>query len=918
MVARPRTSGGSRSGLGQRESIGNPFNLTLGRRPSSTAATRRGFKGASARVMPAQPRPEAEEPATVKQPNALGFTAWFEERIIEYDAKSRPFNITRFRKCIITYYPEDASLGVQEPKIRNSGYMGGKYLKRSKCKHESGRSFTPGDFIVGQELNVYGQIFTIADADTTTRRNYRNIYGVTQSAAVEIPDDGFAQERALKGIPKPKHVKKEKKVDIMAGLPPGTHDVLRFFCAYQDDRTSGDADRRYVLHFFLRDNTVEVKEKKTDGVMPFPNLLNRSKLPKDTFFNPNTPLYDANQPKQVHWSDLRCGNTIMVWGRSMLLMSCDRTTELFYMRKGITQTPMQLEEDNGPKYPKTLPPYNGVGAENDLYSMGLSLQPKVIKSSTEEYKRWQMADNKVARYEMEFAHAGLSALDKQRRFVTNYDLGTGTIMVFEPPIPNSGLSAGVFLGRQRYKKYVPDQREGKGMKNHGSVLSRLLKPADFYDGAIVPFEHPTTGRLLQTFRVLGADGFTRRIEAEKKQSAGGHLQVVEQLLAERLCAARVQVREVLGANDSTGRGLPAEEFKAIMRELERQAQQGSHSVSENVLDDDVLDQICWQYCDPDEKGLVRYNDFVDALVLSAPMPNVPKMSACGVAGSAAVAAAGKNLEKQLIEALRMQVGNSNCNNGNMRQSFRREDTQRRGTVDEESWFRVLKKHKIFGVIDMADTRQLQMKYTEVSRITAGIEYERLCDKIYEGDFSDYMTKLLMTLPERGDLKAVDRDEYRAAHAGGNRIPTVVECLAKKTHAVRLCEVTGSDVPIDNQLTERLKLCLRSFASAFGRNHRKKKLRRNLMAYDTANAGSCTRVAFEKSVDAIIAAGWCDIDERDLELMYNYLFPRPWTRLNNNDLLDALCARDVKGVMRMHTQAEAQEEDPRFLFKGYGG
>ena len=918
MVARPRTSGGSRSGLGQRESIGNPFNLTLGRRPSSTAATRRGFKGASARVMPAQPRPEAEEPATVKQPNALGFTAWFEERIIEYDAKSRPFNITRFRKCIITYYPEDASLGVQEPKIRNSGYMGGKYLKRSKCKHESGRSFTPGDFIVGQELNVYGQIFTIADADTTTRRNYRNIYGVTQSAAVEIPDDGFAQERALKGIPKPKHVKKEKKVDIMAGLPPGTHDVLRFFCAYQDDRTSGDADRRYVLHFFLRDNTVEVKEKKTDGVMPFPNLLNRSKLPKDTFFNPNTPLYDANQPKQVHWSDLRCGNTIMVWGRSMLLMSCDRTTELFYMRKGITQTPMQLEEDNGPKYPKTLPPYNGVGAENDLYSMGLSLQPKVIKSSTEEYKRWQMADNKVARYEMEFAHAGLSALDKQRRFVTNYDLGTGTIMVFEPPIPNSGLSAGVFLGRQRYKKYVPDQREGKGMKNHGSVLSRLLKPADFYDGAIVPFEHPTTGRLLQTFRVLGADGFTRRIEAEKKQSAGGHLQVVEQLLAERLCAARVQVREVLGANDSTGRGLPAEEFKAIMRELERQAQQGSHSVSENVLDDDVLDQICWQYCDPDEKGLVRYNDFVDALVLSAPMPNVPKMSACGVAGSAAVAAAGKNLEKQLIEALRMQEGNSNCNNGNMRQSFRREDTQRRGTVDEESWFRVLKKHKIFGVIDMADTRQLQMKYTEVSRITAGIEYERLCDKIYEGDFSDYMTKLLMTLPERGDLKAVDRDEYRAAHAGGNRIPTVVECLAKKTHAVRLCEVTGSDVPIDNQLTERLKLCLRSFASAFGRNHRKKKLRRNLMAYDTANAGSCTRVAFEKSVDAIIAAGWCDIDERDLELMYNYLFPRPWTRLNNNDLLDALCARDVKGVMRMHTQAEAQEEDPRFLFKGYGG
>ena len=33
-------------------------------------------------------------------------------------------------------------------------------------------------------------------------------------------------------------------------------------------------------------------------------------------------------------------------------------------------------------------------------------------------------------------------------------------------------------------------------------------------------------------------------------------------------------------------------------------------------------------------------------------------------------------------------------------------------------------------------------------------------------------------------------------------------------------------------------------------------------------------------------------------------------------LDALCSRAVKGVMRMHRNAEQQEEDPRFLFKCY--
>ena len=62
-------------------------------------------------------------------------------------------------------------------------------------------------------------------------------------------------------------------------------------------------------------------------------------------------MYDANQPKAVSWEDLRCGSTIMVWGRSLLLLSCDRTTELFYQRKGIAQNPMQVEEDKGPAFP---------------------------------------------------------------------------------------------------------------------------------------------------------------------------------------------------------------------------------------------------------------------------------------------------------------------------------------------------------------------------------------------------------------------------------------------------------------------------------------------------------------------------------------------------------------------------------------
>ena len=77
-------------------------------------------------------------------------------------------------------------------------------------------------------------------------------------------------------------------------------------------------------------------------------------------------------------------------------------------------------------------------------------------------------------------------------------------------------------------------------------------------------------------------------------------------------------------------------------------------------------------------------------------------------------------------------------------------------------------------------------------------------------------------------------------------------------------------------------------------------------------------AVAKAGAASLAAGGCDIDARARDLLYSYRYPRPWTRLDNNALLVALCSRDVKGVMRMHRNAEQQEEDPRFLFKGYGG
>ena len=59
--------------------------------------------------------------------------------------------------------------------------------------------------------------------------------------------------------------------------------VLRFFSVWDDrDQLFGEK-RRFVLLYFLADDTVEVREvpETNDGRDPFPILLNRQKVPRN-------------------------------------------------------------------------------------------------------------------------------------------------------------------------------------------------------------------------------------------------------------------------------------------------------------------------------------------------------------------------------------------------------------------------------------------------------------------------------------------------------------------------------------------------------------------------------------------------------------------------------------------------------------
>jgi hypothetical protein len=188
---------------------------------------------------------------------------------------------------------------------------------------------------------------------------------------LEYPDDGFEASRSRASVRSQLHradltaqpgkfsrpssapaarSSKHSTGNMSTGIyVEAGHEVLRFFCAYQEERPGGGR-RRYTLHYFLADDTLEVKEVHTEGVGHFSNLLRRARLPKDAIWNPDDPLADKKDLAYVTWRDLACGSTVRVWCRTLLVVSCDAATRAWYRDRGMAQH--ALAEQNTAQTPR--------------------------------------------------------------------------------------------------------------------------------------------------------------------------------------------------------------------------------------------------------------------------------------------------------------------------------------------------------------------------------------------------------------------------------------------------------------------------------------------------------------------------------------------------------------------------------------
>ncbi|GBO27636.1 EF-hand domain-containing protein 1 [Araneus ventricosus] len=82
-----------------------------------------------------------------------------------------PLRDDKMRRFVVTFYPCDDTVSINEESIQNSGFPGGAFLKRSRVpKPDTGLSVKPefysaADFYIGAEIRACGKLFVLTDAD---------------------------------------------------------------------------------------------------------------------------------------------------------------------------------------------------------------------------------------------------------------------------------------------------------------------------------------------------------------------------------------------------------------------------------------------------------------------------------------------------------------------------------------------------------------------------------------------------------------------------------------------------------------------------------------------------------------------------------------------------------------------------------
>ncbi|CAK7311486.1 EF-hand domain-containing protein 1 [Vulpes lagopus] len=405
----------------------------------------------------------------------------FDKKVLKFDAyfqEDVPMSTEehyRIRQVNIYYYLEDDSMSVMEPVVENSGIPQGKLIKRQRLtKNDQGDHYHWKDLNRGINLTIYGRTFRVVDCDRFTQV-FLESQGIELNPPEKMALDPYTE---LRKQPLRKYVT-PSDFDQLKQFLTFDKQVLRFYAIWDDTDSMFGECRTYVIHYYLMDDTVEIREvhERNNGRDPFPLLMNRQRMPKVLVKNAkNFPqcVLEISDQEVLEWytaKDFIVGKPLTILGRTFFIYDCDPFTRQYYKEKfGISDLPrIDVSKKEPPPVKQELPPYNGFGLIEDSVQNCFVLIPKAPKK---DVIKMLVNDNKVLRY--------LAALespipeDKDRRFVFSYFLASDMISIFEPPVRNSGIIGGKYLGRTKVAKPSSTAED-----------PIYYGPTDFFIGAVI-------------------------------------------------------------------------------------------------------------------------------------------------------------------------------------------------------------------------------------------------------------------------------------------------------------------------------------------------------------------------------------------------------------------------------------------------
>ncbi|KAF3812755.1 hypothetical protein GH733_019118, partial [Mirounga leonina] len=499
----------------------------------------------------------------------LSFDAYLEDEVP--DRSQENYRIRRYK---IYFYLEDDTIQVNEPALKNSGMLQvvfgstiGTFIRRHRISlppPDEDQFYTVHHFNINIDIIFYGWTFKIYDCDTFTK-NFLKKIGVKLNPPGQCPEDPYMKMRR-ETLDCMEPLRPYESFDTLKQFLEYDRKVLRFFCLWDDSASVFGDCRKLILHYFLSDDTIEVKEvmPHNSGRDAMSLFLQRRKLPKygppgvyqpgqitdRTVLNVYSGLtetradgylldkYKLGKVDQEFYKDcdLFIGATINVWGRKVLLCDCDEFTKTYYKTKyGIENfTSIPCKAPPPPKIERKFPPYTGFGSEEDSLRSCISLTPTPHQKNFKKFLEkdsYGNISNTLRFFAKLFTH---KCADVDRMFVISYFLSDDTISVFEPVERNSGITGGKFLKRIRVKK--PGQEVFK------SELSEYVKAEELYIGAKVN----VNGYL---FLLLSADEYTLNyMEMNSDKFPMSSIELVLQKLKEEESKSR-EIKQVFAAAD---------------------------------------------------------------------------------------------------------------------------------------------------------------------------------------------------------------------------------------------------------------------------------------------------------------------------------------------------------------------------------